>query len=465
VAYVFLRPPTGWVNALESQKLTGTPYSIYGHAVTLSDDASILAVGAPWENPLGGAANFIGTTHVLARRTNPGSPDSYAPVAKLVSSDGIPTDFFGASISASGDGSTIVVGAPVNVYEEPPHAGAAYVFVRPKRGWGVPTFSVAEAARLTTTDSWENDRFGQAVDISVDGRTIVVTGRDRPLLPGTIPGPGAGYFFAKRATGWAASTENTKVPTPEGLTAEGFGMSTALSGDGRVSIFGAPFETIDANVAQGAAYVFTGSANDPIASVSPGNLTFASQPVGSTSSPRTVTMNNTGAGPLHIASVGVIGPFVTTQNCVSASPLAPGASCSEAVAFAPASMDQAAIGRLTFTDDSRGTPETTQYVQLQGTARKANTTTTISLSASRVRVNQPVTVSFSVAAEPGSTLQPFGTVTVLATTGESCTSGVVSGSCTVAFSTVGNRTVTATYNGNVNFNPSTSSGTTVRVVN
>jgi hypothetical protein len=242
-------------------------------------------------------------------------------------------------------------------------------------------------------------------------------------------------------------------------------MSTALSGDGRVSIFGAPFETIDANVAQGAAYVFTGSANDPIASVSPGNLTFASQPVGSTSSPRTVTMTNTGAGPLHIASVGVIGPFVTTQNCVSASPLAPGASCSEAVAFAPASMDQATIGRLTFTDDSRGTPETTQYVQLQGTARKANTTTTISLSASRVRVGQPVIVSFSVAAEPGSTLQPFGTVTVLATTGESCTSGVVSGSCTVAFSTVGNRTVTATYNGNVNFNPSTSSGTTVRVVN
>jgi hypothetical protein len=465
-AYVFLRPATGWVNATQTQKITSSTFSLYGIAVTLSDDATILAVGAAAENPSGGSFNFAGAAHVLARRSNPGAPDSYSDVARLVASDGIPHDYFGFSISAAGNGSAIVVGAPAN---EPdyvaPHAGRAYVFVRPKRGWGTPAFTITETARLTATDAWEFDHFGESVDISADGTTIIVRGVDLPSLPGTIPGPGVGYLFAKPASGWKTAIADKMLFGEDWQLGEGFADSVALSGDGRVSIIGAPFETIDWNPGQGAAYVFTGSALDPLASVSPSSLTFAPQSIGTTSNPKTVTVTNSGNGPLHVASVSATGPFASTQNCVSASPIPPGGSCAENVVFAPQSIDQVMIGTLAITDDSGGVSSATQVVPLQGAGKKADTTTTIlSVSSNPVLVGAPVNVSFSVAPEPGDTLTPFGTVTVQASTGESCTAGTHANACTLIFSTPIDRTITATYNGNLDFNPSTSSSGLVRVV-
>jgi hypothetical protein len=74
-------------------------------------------------------------------------------------------------------------------------------------------------------------------------------------------------------------------------------------------------------------------------------------------------------------------------------------------------------------------------------------------------------VSVSVEPEAGGTLAPFGTVTVQASTGESCTMHVQSNACALTFSTPGDRTITATYDGSDDFNPSTSTGVLVKVVN
>jgi trimeric autotransporter adhesin len=465
-AYVFLRPAAGWANATETQKLTGTVMSMYARALALSDDAKILAIGAANENPNGGAANFVGSAHVLARRTNPGAPDSYVAVSKLIPSDGIPYDKFGYSISASGDGRTIVVGAPVHEDDTTPHAGAAYVFVRPSNGWGVPNFRVTQTAKLKASDGWENDELGQSVDISVDGNTIMASAIQIPQLPGSVPGPGAGYMFAKPPAGWSNATENTKLYSVDGYNygEDLFAFSTALSGDGQVAVAGAPWQTIDANTSQGAVYLFTGSAAVPVASLSPSNLAFAPQSVGTTSAAKTVTMKNTGASPLDVTSVATWGPFTTSQNCVAASPIPPGGTCSESVRFAPQSLGQA-IGNVAFIDDSGGLPGTYQFVQLQGTGKQAATMTTIqSVSANPVVVGQPMIVAFSVTAEPGSTLAPFGLVTVQANTGERCAARVESGSCTLTFSTAGDRTITARYTGDATFEPSTSAAKSIRVV-
>jgi hypothetical protein len=86
------------------------------------------------------------------------------------------------------------------------------------------------------------------------------------------------------------------------------------------------------------------------------------------------------------------------------------------------------------------------------------------VSANSVVVGQPTIVAFSVTAEPGSTLAPFGPVTVQASTGERCTAGVQAGSCTLTFSTAVNRTIQATYNGNETFTSSTSAAGSIRVV-
>jgi hypothetical protein len=460
-AYTFLKPATGWVNAVESQKFIGSGIdeSYYGSSVALSDDGRVMIVGATGEDPAGGERNDQGTAYVLTRRSNPGAPDSYSSVARLVASDGIPYEVFGNAVSADADGSTIVVGAPGDDSDSVPHYGGLYVFRRPAGGWAGN--SITQTAKLTASDaSTAIGSIGMAADISVDGNTILAT--SYPRVGQTAPP--AAYFFARPPTGWATATEDTTMGWWDVLPADAFGQSAALSGDGRVAVVGAPLQMIDASIFRGAAYVFTGTAATPRAAVSPAGLTFGPQEIGTTSSPQTVTLTNTGSAPLHVSSVGLIGPYTMTHNCLTASPIPPGGSCSASVRFAPVSMGSAPWGTLTFTDNSGGTNGAIQQVALYGEPRAASTVTTISLPA-QVLVGQVVEVFYSVLPAAGGTVMPFGQVSVQASTGEGCGGGGHSddGSCFLVFTNPITRTVTATYTGNNNFESSTSAPATIRV--
>jgi uncharacterized protein (TIGR03437 family) len=73
-------------------------------------------------------------------------------------------------------------------------------------------------------------------------------------------------------------------------------------------------------------------------------------------------------------------------------------------------------------------------------------------------LGQNVTVAFSVAAAPPGAGTPTGSVTITITGGsETCTGSLAagSGSCTLALTVAGSRTLTATYNGDTNFNTGT----------
>jgi hypothetical protein len=94
---------------------------------------------------------------------------------------------------------------------------------------------------------------------------------------------------------------------------------------------------------------------------------------------------------------------------------------------------------------------------LSQTVNKANTTSTIISQSSTTSVaGQPVIVAFGVSPiAPGSgTLT--GTVTVSDGVGDACTAAVGSGSCSLSFASAGSKTLKAAYNGDSNFNPSTS---------
>jgi hypothetical protein len=105
-----------------------------------------------------------------------------------------------------------------------------------------------------------------------------------------------------------------------------------------------------------------------------------------------------------------------------------------------------------------------QPVALQGTSTKANSTTTVYVSPNPVLVGNSVQVSFIVEPEPGNTLTPFGKVRVQVSTGESCWVPSRSNGCTFTFATPVDRTITATFEGDSYFNPSTSSNALLRVV-
>ncbi len=72
------------------------------------------------------------------------------------------------------------------------------------------------------------------------------------------------------------------------------------------------------------------------ATLSPTSLSFGSQAVGYTSAPQTITVTDTGSAALTVARVAASPGWIETDSCVGAT-LAPGASCTIQVSFAPSS--------------------------------------------------------------------------------------------------------------------------------
>ena len=90
------------------------------------------------------------------------SDSSWSEEAKLTASDGAANDWFGGSVSVSGD--TAVVVAPWDD-DNGTGSGSAYVFVRSGSSW-------IEQDKLIASDGAAGDHFGSSV--SVSGDTAVV---------------------------------------------------------------------------------------------------------------------------------------------------------------------------------------------------------------------------------------------------------------------------------------------------
>src|SRR4029077_10709989 len=86
------------------------------------------------------------------------------------------------------------------------------------------------------------------------------------------------------------------------------------------------------------------------------------------------------------------------------------------------------------------------------TVNIANSATAVTSTSPNPSVlGQPVTVKFAVTAVAPGAGTPTGTVTLTASTGESCSNAVAFGSCSLTFTAAGSRTLTATYGGSTNF--------------
>jgi hypothetical protein len=103
----------------------------------------------------------------------------------------------------------------------------------------------------------------------------------------------------------------------------------------------------------------TGVGAEPVVSLSPTSLTFASQTIGTTSTSQQITLSNTGNAVLAIDSITITGAnageFNLTNGC-SAS-LAADSSCTISVTFTPTAAGNA-TGSVTVTDNAAGSPQT-----------------------------------------------------------------------------------------------------------
>ncbi|MCH8153406.1 MAG: FG-GAP repeat protein, partial [Planctomycetes bacterium] len=236
-AYVFQKPPGGWVDMTETAKLTasdGAFQDFFGNSVSISGE--VVVVGAVKDDDNGDRS---GSAYVFVKP--PGGWVDMTQTAKLTASDGALFDEFGISVSISGD--VAVVGA----YRDDDNgqdSGSAYVFVQPPGGW----VDMSQTAKLTASDGAFDDRFGISVSISGD---VIVVGAQ--FGDGIVVDSGSAYVFQKPVGGWVNMTQTAKLTASDGAINDEFGRSVSISGD--VAVVGAQSDN-DNGSFSGSAYVF-----------------------------------------------------------------------------------------------------------------------------------------------------------------------------------------------------------------
>ncbi|MGX9725867.1 MAG: thrombospondin type 3 repeat-containing protein [Candidatus Electronema sp. VV] len=202
----------------------------FGLSVAVDGDTAV--IGAIYDDDKGSNS---GSAYVFVRTAD----GTWSQKAKLIAEDGAAGDYFGSSVSVSGD--TAVIGAARDD-DKGDDSGSAYVFVRAADGaWN-------QQAKLTAADGAASDSFG--ISVSVSGGTAVIgafydddKGDDS----------GSAYVFVRAVDG--AWSQQAKLTAADGAAAGYFGMSVSVS-DG-TAVIGA----IGDNNAAGSAYVFVRAAN------------------------------------------------------------------------------------------------------------------------------------------------------------------------------------------------------------
>lgn len=184
----------------------GAPDDLFGHSVGIWGDYAV--VGAYTADANGSNS---GSACIFKRDPN----SSWIKQAELDPNDGDTDDWFGHSVSISGD--YAVVGAHGND-DDGNHSGSAYIFKRTGTSW-------SQKAKLLADDAQASTSFGFSVSIS--GDTVVVGSvGDDDVVNGEDSG--SAYIFKRTGTGW---TEEDKLLASDGGPADNFGYSVSISGD------------------------------------------------------------------------------------------------------------------------------------------------------------------------------------------------------------------------------------------
>ncbi len=224
-AYVFERSGTIWAQQEKFQALAGAPFEDFGSSVSVKGDWALVgAKGTDDNGTNAGAAHLFGRSgSVWTRR------------ATLHPSDGAVGDYFGVSVSVSGD--RTVVGAYFDD-DNGLNSGSAYVIDNPPPVW-------MEDAKLLASDGAADDRFGRSVSVSGD---VAVVGAEYDDSAGN--GAGSAYVFTRSGANW---TQQVELMASDASDGDSLGCAASVDGD---TVIAGAFLDDDFGVSSGSAYVF-----------------------------------------------------------------------------------------------------------------------------------------------------------------------------------------------------------------
>lgn len=228
--WVFTRTAGVWTQ--QGDKLFGSGANgsaEQGSSVALSADGNTAIIGGPLDNSGAGAAWIF--TRSGDAWTQEGS--------KLVGISLTGTSGRGYSVAISGDGNTVLIGAPSGV-----DGGSAFLFTRDGGGWTQQSQFIGFGG---VSQPGSPLRFGASVALSYDGTTAMVGG------PGDSTEVGAAWVFVPALNGeWAMQGPKLTGTTENNGGRQG--TSVSLSADGNTAVIGGPLDH-----PEGAVWVFTRS--------------------------------------------------------------------------------------------------------------------------------------------------------------------------------------------------------------
>lgn len=256
-AYVFKRTGNTWVQDAYLKAGNAENGDNFGYSVSISGDT--IAVGAYQEDSsetfithgilLGpdNANSASGAVYIYQR-----SGTSWSQEAYVKASNSQADDYFGSSVSISGD--TLVVGAygedssqttitngtTSSADNSALGAGAAYIYKRTGTGW-------SQEAYIKASNAEASDTFGQAVSVNGDTVVVTATGEDSNLTTITnattsssdnsVTNSGAVYVYKRTGSTWA---QEAYLKASNARASQRYGISASISGD--TIVVGADFE-------------------------------------------------------------------------------------------------------------------------------------------------------------------------------------------------------------------------------
>jgi len=224
-AYVFLRSGTTWE---EQAKLTPSGAAIEDHiGCSVAIDGDYIVIGAFGDDDNGESS---GSAYIFVR-----SGITWTQQTKITASDGAAFDFFGMSVSISGD--YVVIGAQDDD-DNGPESGSVYVFHRSGTNW-------AQQVKITAPDGEAEDRFGYSVSIDGDYAVVGAFGDDD-----NGDESGSAYVYHRSGTSWS---QQAKITASDAAAYNWFSRSVSISED--YLVIGSPWDD-DNGVYSGSAYLF-----------------------------------------------------------------------------------------------------------------------------------------------------------------------------------------------------------------
>jgi hypothetical protein len=206
----------------------------FGLSVAISGNLAI--VGSPNDDDGG---NGSGSAYIYANTTG----NTWVQQRKITASDAAGSDFFGVSVSISGN--MVIVGS----WQDDDHginSGSAYIYANTTGNTWV------EQTKITASNAAFVDNFGGSVFISSNVAIVGSVQGD-----GEVADSGAAYVFTN--TSGNTWIEQTKIMASDGASGDQFGISVSLSGN--LAVVGSYLDD-DGGSSSGSAYVFANTSGN-----------------------------------------------------------------------------------------------------------------------------------------------------------------------------------------------------------